>query len=170
MHCPNCATENPDQHKYCRSCGMELQMVSALLANHRSRSGALKPGKSEEEITFRSVKLIAGSFLTLCLGLLIALAGPRFFNQEFVPTVGGFLFLAGLLVFLFASFRLAWMKARPRRAPAMHEAITQSDLKAPTAASLAPPIPSITESTTRLMDDVQPGPRPQQTSGHQAGT
>ena len=95
---------------------MELKLVSALLANHRSRSGALKPGKSEEEITFRSVKLIAGSFLTLCLGLLVALAGPRFFDQAFIPGVGGFIFLLGLAVFLFACFRLAWMKAVPRAA------------------------------------------------------
>src|SRR5215831_3315488 len=77
MHCPNCATENPDQHSYCRSCGMELKLVSALLAHHRKRSGSLKPIKSDDDATFRSVRLIAAGFLALAFGLLIALAGFR---------------------------------------------------------------------------------------------
>ena len=114
MHCPNCATPNSEQHKYCRSCGMPLKLVSAIVAHHRGRSGALEPAKSEEEVTFGSVKVIVASFFTLAFGLLIALAGPRFFSQEIVPTVGGLIFLAGILVFLFACFRLAWLKARPR--------------------------------------------------------
>jgi hypothetical protein len=156
MHCPNCAAENPSQHRYCRSCGMELKLVSAIVAHHR-RSGALKATKSEEEITFRSVKLIAVGFLTLALGLLIALAGPKLFGQESVSTIGGLIFLAGLAVFLLASFHLAWTRARPRQAPDMNEAITQANLKAPEAALLAPRPPSITESTTRLIDDIPLG-------------
>src|SRR5262245_34845047 len=163
MHCPNCATENPDQHKYCRSCGMELKLVSAIVAHHRNRSGALKPARSEEEVVFRSVKVIAGSFATLGLGLLIALFGPKFFSQEFLSTVGGFIFLAGLTVFLFTCFRLAWLKAKPRPVPPVHQAITQPDLQAHEAGLLAPPIPSITESTTKLIDDVPVTP-----SAHQA--
>jgi hypothetical protein len=169
MHCPNCATENPEQHKYCRSCGMELKLVSAIVTHHRNRSGTLKPAESEEEVTFRSVKVIAGSFVTLALGLLIALAGPKFFSQEFVPTVGGVLFLAGLVVFLFACFRLAWLKAKPGPSPPIHQAITQPDLQTTNAALLAPPIPSVTESTTKLMDDVAATPQPQQSSRHQTG-
>src|SRR5215469_15713877 len=164
MHCPNCATENPDQHKYCRSCGMELKLVSAIVAHHRNRSGPLKPPKSEEEVTFQSVKLMAASFLALALGLLTALAGPRFSSQEFVPTVGGWVFLAGLIVFLFTSFRLAWLKAKPRRSPPLHQGTTQPGLQVTDAGLLAPPIPSITESTTRLMDDTPATP------GHQDST
>jgi hypothetical protein len=138
---------------------MPLKLVSAIVAHHRGRSGALKPAKSEEEVTFGSVKVIVASFFTLAFGLLIALAGPKFFNQEIVPTVGGLIFLAGILVFLFACFRLAWLKARPRPSPPLHQAITQPDLETPEAVLLAPPIASVTESTTRLMDDV-PAPPP----------
>jgi len=148
---------------------MELKLVSAIVAHHRNRSGALKPARSEEEVTFRIVKLIAASFLTLSLGLLLALVGPRFFSQESVSTIGGLIFLASLAVFLFASFRLAWLKAKPPAAPAVHQAITQPDLQAPGAGLLAPPIPSITESTTKLMDDIAPDAQPQQSSRHQTG-
>jgi len=169
MHCPNCATPNPDEYKYCRSCGMQLKLVSAIVAHHRGRSGAQGPAKSEEEITFGSVKVIAASFLTLAFGLLIALVGPKVFSQEFVPTLGGLIFLAGMIVFLFACFRLAWLKARPRPSPPEHQAITQPDLQPPEAALLAPPIPSVTESTTRLMDDVPAVQQPQRSSGQQAG-
>jgi len=169
MHCPNCATPNPEEHKYCRSCGMQLKLVSAIVAHHRGKSGAEGPAKSEQEITFGSVKVITASFVTLALGLLIALAGPKLFSQEFVPTLGGLIFLAAMFVFLFACFRLAWLRARPRRSPFVHQAITQPDLQAPEAALLAPPISSVTESTTRLMDEVPAVPPPRQSSGQQAG-
>src|SRR5215472_17033322 len=169
MHCPNCATLNPDEHKYCRSCGMQLKLVSAIVAHHRGRSGAQGPAKSEEEITFGSVKVIAASFVALALGLLIALAGPKLLSQEYVPTVGGLIFLVAMIVFLFSSFRLAWLKARPRHSQSVHQAITQPDLKTPEAALLDPPIPSVTESTTRLMDEVPDVPRPQRSSSHQGG-
>ena len=159
MHCPNCATLNPEEHKYCRSCGMQLKLVSAIVAHHRGRSGAEGPAKSEQEITFGSVKVITASFVTLALGLLIALAGPKLVSQEFVPALGGLIFLAAMIVFLFACFRLAWLKARPRPSPPLHQAITQPDLETPEAVLLAPPIASVTESTTRLMDDV-PAPPP----------
>jgi hypothetical protein len=127
----------------------------------------LRPAKSEEEITFNSVKVIAASFLAIAFGLLIALAGPKLFSQEFVPTVGGLIFLAGMIVFLFACFRLAWLKARPRRpSPPEHQAITQPDLQTPEVPMIAPPIPSVTESTTRLMDDVPAvPPQPGQLAG-----
>ena len=168
MHCPNCATENPDQHRYCRSCGMELKMVSALLAHHRHRSGPLKADRSEEEITFKYVRLIVGSLVTLAVGLLIALAGPLIGNFQFLATIGGLVFLAGLAVVMFASFRLAWLKAKPKGRPPVVEAITRSDLDTFDANLLEPPIPSITESTTKLMDDVPQVPRPQQASGQQS--
>jgi ribose/xylose/arabinose/galactoside ABC-type transport system permease subunit len=148
---------------------MQLKLVSAIVAHHRGRSGVQDPAKSEEEITFSSVKVIAASFITLAFGLLIALVGPKLFSQEFVPTLGGMIFLAGMIVFLFACFRLAWLKARPRRSTPDHQAITQPDLQPPEPALLAPPIPSVTESTTRLMDEVPAVPPPQQSSGHQAG-
>src|SRR5262249_17717537 len=101
--------------------------------------------------------------------LLLALAGPRFFSQEFVPTIGGLVFLAGLIVFLFACFRLAWLKAKPPAAPPVHQAITQPHLQAPEAGLLAPPIPSITESTTKLMDDAPAAPLSHQSSRHPTG-
>ena len=170
LHCPNCATENPDNYKYCRSCGMELKFVSALLAHHRGKSGRLSLAGAEEEATFRSVKLIAGSFLTICIGLLIALVGPKIFGQQVISTVGGFIFIAGLVVCLLASFHLAWTKARPRRPPALPEAITQSDLNAAARDLLHGEIPSITEGTTRLIDDDVPSPLPpDRISGREAG-
>lgn len=32
MFCPKCATENPDTGKFCRSCGIDLEGVSAVLS------------------------------------------------------------------------------------------------------------------------------------------
>jgi predicted RNA-binding Zn-ribbon protein involved in translation (DUF1610 family) len=48
MHCPNCGTEISKNQKFCRSCGMGLQMISEAVAEHLSTADfADSPDESE---------------------------------------------------------------------------------------------------------------------------
>jgi hypothetical protein len=48
MHCPNCGTEISKNQKFCRSCGMVLQMISEAAAKHLSTADfAESPDESE---------------------------------------------------------------------------------------------------------------------------
>ena len=47
MYCPNCGKQTSAREKFCRSCGMSLQMISQILVEHRT---AAEAGKSPAEI------------------------------------------------------------------------------------------------------------------------
>jgi hypothetical protein len=70
MFCPKCATANPEQAKFCRACGMNLETVALAL------TGQLVPGSKKEWLGKRSKgvrETVAGAIL---LGVsLLALAG-----------------------------------------------------------------------------------------------
>jgi len=36
MHCPSCGTDTTLEQRFCRSCGMDLETVSKLVAAHSS--------------------------------------------------------------------------------------------------------------------------------------
>lgn len=82
MFCPRCGTKNPDEHKFCRSCGTNLVLVAnvlsggqpepALLNLQRRRQGVLKSGLT---LTL----LGAGSLLLSILGfVLLGTVGNEF--------------------------------------------------------------------------------------------
>src|SRR5262245_10491075 len=59
MYCPQCATANPADVKFCRSCGLELESLASAL----TKSSAKKPGKAEpttEEWVDQRIKGVSG--------------------------------------------------------------------------------------------------------------
>ena len=156
MFCPSCGTQILNEQKYCRACGMELEPVAALVASRRLPPVSFKPSKSDQEITFRAVKLITAGVLFFFLGAIVSIAGRRLFNREDLGTVGVFLLMFGLIMMVFALFQGLWAKTKPRPT-GRTDATTQPDLNPLAANPLPAPIPSITESTTRIIDE-EPAP------------
>ena len=157
MFCPSCGIQILNEQKYCRACGMELEPVAALVASRGTLHTSFKPSKSDQEIAFRTVKLITAGVIIFFLGAIISLAGRRLFNREDIGTVGVFVLFSGLITTVFALFQGLWAKTMPRPTR-RSDPTTQPDLDSPSAAHALPgTIPSITESTTRIIDeDPQP--------------
>ena len=156
MHCPSCGAETTIDQRFCRSCGMDLETVSKLVAAHSSPE-ALKlekalSKKSNQRRMYQSMKFGLSMFI-LGMALLFitkTLEFPKSFNL-----VGGlFLFLAmGLMVYSV----LTPMRdggSRSRKLPAsgktseLPEAETTKELP---AARVPVPVASVTERTTQLI-------------------
>ena len=53
MYCPTCGTEASTNQKFCRSCGMELQIIFQLVAKHVSATDPALLREAKPSVTER---------------------------------------------------------------------------------------------------------------------
>jgi len=161
MFCPSCGTQILNEQKYCRACGMELEPVAALVAARGTLSSSSSSAKPDQQITFRAVKLVAAGASFFLSGAILSFAGRMIFQRDDVVNLGVLALLFGLVMILFAFFQGLWAKTRPRTTartgantqPNLDQPnLEQPNLEQPRPNGLPSPMPSVTESTTKLME------------------
>ncbi|MGH9822381.1 MAG: zinc ribbon domain-containing protein [Blastocatellia bacterium] len=150
MFCPGCGKGNPENQKFCSSCGLNLDTVSEALASVRppSNAGAESPGSIGRHRGVWSNPAAYG-ILTLVLGLVITVYGRHeLFDATvanigtIVAAVGVFLtFLNGLLLVSSQFGPLSGQKPKASSGPPTTPIL-----------QLPPERVSVTESTTRQLD------------------
>jgi len=85
MYCPQCATANPVDVKFCRSCGFELETVAAALTKPRNKKSAKAELTADDWVDNR-IKgvsgIIRGSIL-MAVSLLLILPFALFLPASF---------------------------------------------------------------------------------------
>ena len=161
MFCPSCGTQILNEQKYCRACGMELEPVAALVAGRGTLSSSSSSAKPDQQITFRAVKLVAAGASFFLSGAILSFAGRKLFQRDDVVNLGVLALFFGLVMIMFAFLQGLWAKSRPRttaRAGANTQPnLDQPNLEQPNLEQARPiglpsPMPSVTESTTKLME------------------
>jgi hypothetical protein len=153
MYCPKCAAAISAEQKYCRSCGLDLQLISQVLD---VESRAIEATESGQER--RKKKLVIRGTITMMSGLMVGCLIPIFLGlfrdrDSLTPLILVLAGLAGLLLFagiilLVYSDSLQVIKKSFRPAP-LPQGVTTNQL---------PPIDqsesvvSVTEHTTDLLD------------------
>lgn len=153
MLCPNCGTPTTTEHKFCRSCGMNLEPVSRALAAHLSPGGAASAAaarESERRAVRRMTRgLLAGVVVVLFGVFLMAVVPGKAFKVLGVAAA-----LVGLVAALAAVFSTLRAAAGGFDVePAQH---ALEDATAETGRllqeSTPEPVPSVTERTTDLLN------------------
>ena len=163
MYCPNCSRQTVAKEKFCRSCGMNLQVVSQEISEHLNtvESGErpveridIKAGEREREQLKKSLALAAIAAI-----LAISVQVGHMTGPAQIP----FIILMSLLLLRSVFVRTGFAKYLPkflnppttlpkRQSPQAIElppAATTSDLL---SASQLEPMVSITEPTTRTLE------------------
>lgn len=175
MYCPRCGTQNTDGVKFCRSCGTELEAVALVLSGRNAppAEAVREPKTVEDWLELRSagVRHIATGVSLLVISVLIGVALALFLPSDFdAPWIliwivlvgwmtcwGGIELGKGIGDFLEAVGRLR-MTGRPAEGPAIDATHRQlKDVGEPVMnppAFKQPPKLSVTEATTRHLDDV----------------
>jgi hypothetical protein len=167
MYCPKCGQQQlSDEMRFCSRCGFQLGALTALIANNGlppvpvianagKKQGLQRPGVRQ------GAKLI---FLSTVL-FIVAVALSIVFDSPLPFFVPATVFTVGLLRMIYAVlFGDDASQSQPHSAPSLRDAAQQSlpqgqgtpvsDWKrspAGTAEMVRPP--SVTENTTRLLDD-----------------
>ena len=176
MYCPQCATVNGSDVKYCRSCGVPLEAVALAIAGKSTNSADSRKKKkqlTEEEWLEKHVTGVAnltrGAILfavSLLLAVPLAIFGPRGDPPWIILWIGLFGWLAvwgGIAMasaigdVLEAKSRLrllALTGKRPLAGSTTQDLLPAREWVTPNDAAVTPRSPvSVTEGTTRHLDD-----------------
>ena len=153
MYCPNCGKDNSNEQRFCRSCGLSLQVISQVLGNEPSAS-------ESDDISIEIIKReqkkwqnpFMYGFLMLTLGIIIVIFGKTLLGEQLVADIGTVMaFLGiGLLGFKGVSLMLSQSSSSPQ-SKALPEG--EATTKLPPASQFGT-LPSVTEHTTRHLEPI----------------
>jgi hypothetical protein len=169
MFCPKCATQNVDGASFCRSCGANVSLIPQALTGQLPKADADQPQwpdrydrysrrrrrKCEPSIEegIRSITMGVAFTVVSLLVATFAPAGRIWWFWLLIPAFG--CFARGFAEL--ARFRMA--KNQPASEQPQLNTVRQPDLRAPNTGELRPPVPSVTEGTTRHLG-IDPQTRP----------
>lgn len=166
MYCPNCATSNLEGARFCRSCGADISLVPQALTGHlpervapeeEGYRGRRRRGPSIDK-AIRTIFMGLG-FLVVAIALGFMPMGRAWWFWMLIPAfsmLGG-----GVAEYMRFKYSRQEQRALPH-APVQPARITApppsraADLPRRNTAELVMQPPSVTEGTTRLLDDEAP--------------
>lgn len=156
MFCPKCATQNIEGASFCRACGANISLVSQALSgqlpveeqpfDRYSRRRRRREPNIEEAI--RSIVMgIAFVVVAILVGK-YAPAGALWWYWMLIPAAGSL----GKGIAELARLKSSKIKDVDPSQPQVN-AVRLQDLPAPKTGELLAPVSSVTEGTTRLLDN-----------------
>ncbi len=162
MYCPRCATPLSDDQKFCRACGLSLQLVSNLLTGeHLADEPDESEPKTDERFQNRKVILERRGIITIVVALLVGclipiIVGINMYYPGLTPLI---LMLAGLAgILLFSGAILLIYADGLSKEPPSPDSSRSAKLPHAKQTNKLPPedqsayIPSVTEDTTDLLE------------------
>ena len=162
MYCPNCATQSPDDQKFCRSCGFDLQVVSLALATESKPDDSDEWESAESEFSQSRQKrmaflgiaalmsgLMIGCLIPICLGLFPNWSGLIPLILVLSGLAGSPLF-GGVILLVYSDYLPETQTPKePSRSASLRRGVTTNQLL---PAGQSEPVPSATERTTGLLN------------------
>ncbi len=169
MNCYQCGSPSLPEQKFCRSCGTSLQVITKPLAEYNDVAGLQNTATSIPKVTRQWTRnLVLGGFVTMFIGLFLAVLGATMIHDKMITGVGMLHFLLGMFLMGFAEI---WRKTRPRPVSnPQPETLTPSQpiMYLPQESRIEQPI-SITDRTTSLLQHpAATNPRQQESGELQA--
>lgn len=154
MHCPNCGKETSTDQKFCRACGMNLEVVSKAVESHQSGSDSDKPASKYENSAVRQLGMILFlGIILLMIGAGVLSINKKMIHNDWVGLIGLLLVLGGPLLSAYAAISPLWRQGGKSSQATEPKGIEELESNARTLPEGLPAPPaSITERTTNIME------------------
>jgi len=157
MHCPSCGKPASPDQQFCRGCGMGLESVNQLVAQHSSQSlsqaqNKIVKAEQERAIVKLMVQRLMWGMLLIGIGVIMIVANKGF-DLWLLRFVSALFMLSGTGLALYgvlASVRDGVAISGARVPSGISET---TDVKSLPIRELALSLPSVTERTTQLISD-----------------
>jgi zinc ribbon protein len=154
MHCPNCGKPATPEQQFCRACGMSLETVGKLVAQH---SGApietqqkLAKAETEQELVRKMFFWMKWGMLILLFGVAMLVINKNFAIGKWFNLLSMFFMLGGIIVAGTAMFDAMIKGATLSSAKPNKQLAGATDKQLPTK-PIPHELPSVTERTTQLI-------------------
>lgn len=155
MYCPRCGKENPDQQRYCPSCGVSLHQVALALAGEplpilakdaTERHGLTRGGWSRSPVFYALMLILTGA-------LAAGVFGPAGLHLELLAGIGGLIALLGVGLLGVKGVLLMTHPSEPLP-PGIGAPPAEPTHRIQPGGLPAVEPPGVTEHTTRSMDPI----------------
>ena len=155
MNCPNCGLQILPGHKFCRSCGNSLELITQPLAGDAAVSDPKSaPAIGLKDGRLRANKLMRLGFIVMFIGVAIGIIGKMMVQDEMVTSVGVLLSVVGMFLTVYPSLLPSPRQRFDSSLSSQPENLTQSQSdKYLSQEKKIGYVPSVIEKTTDLLED-----------------
>ena len=164
MHCPNCAHPATADQQFCRSCGMRLEAVSKLVAEHSSSPGEIQKKADKvalEAAIVRSMfNWIMWGMIILGIGVFLLVVNKNLGIAKELGLLSSFLLLGGISVAtagVLKAIKQGTLVATTRQGNQISGSTDTTNTKPLPTHPIPAALPSVTERTTQLIGVEDPG-------------
>lgn len=155
MHCPNCGKPAETDQQFCRACGMSLDSVGKLVAQHSStpveKQKKIDRAELEQAMLRRMINWLIWGMIVLGIGVVLLVVNKAMDFGRWVSFVSSVLMLGGMGIASAGVLSAIKQGASISSKPPAREIGAMPDEKALPAELSTPALPSVTERTTQLI-------------------
>ena len=156
MHCPSCGKPATTDQQFCRACGMSLETISKLVAQHAGTPIAdekLERREAERLMVRRMFNWIMWGIIMIGIGTAMLVFNKTFEIGKWFKLVSTLTVLGGCGVTVAGVVSTMRRGTQLPSGPRIKELPTSAEPEQLATHQLPKPLPSITERTTQLISE-----------------
>lgn len=155
MHCPSCGTPATSEQQFCRACGMSLESVGKLVAQHaaappKTRTNLAK-AELEQALVHKMFTLLIWGMIIFGIGLVMLVVNKSFPIGAWFKLLSNLVMVSGIGIGCAGLFDAMMRGARVLGVRSTMEVGGPTDTQSLPTKPIPQELPSVTERTTQLI-------------------
>lgn len=160
MVCPKCGSQILPEQKFCRSCGVSVQVTTnPLVESAQFGNLEITSTTTVKRGTHRTNRFMLWGFIAMLVGVAIGIIGKKLVHDDLVGVIGILISLVGMFLMVYPHLVPSGRGREARLSPQPEPLLPAQPTKALPRESPIQYVPSVTERTTNLLETPAATPR-----------